>query len=258
MTRPITREGPAKTAIRRFVVLAAPRTGSNLLCTLLDSHPDILCHHELFNPKGIHYAVRLRDGTFSLGTKEERDEDPLSLLSRVWGTSLGHALVGFKLNWSQNERVFDAVLADIGIKKLMTVRRNRVKTFVSELVAQTTGHWESYVGRSPRGETTRVHVDVNALLEQIRRNDEYYAWLHEKLRAAGQEYLEIIYEDLESDDARRRILEFLGVSPDVHLLRASTFKRNPPDLRAIVTNYEELASALRGTELLAELESTAL
>ena len=36
----------------RFVILAAPRSGSNLLCTLLDSHPEILCHHEVFNPVG--------------------------------------------------------------------------------------------------------------------------------------------------------------------------------------------------------------
>ena len=36
----------------RFVILAAPRSGSNLLCTLLNSHPEILCHHEVFNPVG--------------------------------------------------------------------------------------------------------------------------------------------------------------------------------------------------------------
>jgi len=253
MIPPIPRERRAA----RFVVLAAPRTGSNWLCTLLDSHPDILCHHELFNPKGIHYAVRLRDGAFSLGTKEERESDPLSLLERAWATNLGHAVVGFKLNWSQNEKVFKAVLGDTSVKKLMTVRRNRVKTFVSELVAQTTGQWESYIGRSPRGEAARVRVDVDTLREQIRRNNEYYAWLHEELRQAGQEHIEIVYEDLESDDERRRILEFLGVTPDVQLLKAGTFKRNPPDLREVVENYEELASALRGTDLFAELESTA-
>ena len=38
---------------RRFVILAARRSGSNLLCSLLGSHPHVRCHHELFNPNGI-------------------------------------------------------------------------------------------------------------------------------------------------------------------------------------------------------------
>lgn len=52
----------------RFVILAASRTGSNMLCAILDWHPAVLCHHELFNPTGIYYALPLRDGDFSLGT----------------------------------------------------------------------------------------------------------------------------------------------------------------------------------------------
>ena len=44
----------------RFVILAVPRTGSNLLCTLLNSHPEILCHHEVFNPQGIFTALTHR------------------------------------------------------------------------------------------------------------------------------------------------------------------------------------------------------
>ena len=38
-----------------------------MLCTLLGSHEDVLCHHELFNPRGVYYALELRDGTFDLG-----------------------------------------------------------------------------------------------------------------------------------------------------------------------------------------------
>ena len=50
----------------RFVVVAVRRAGSNMLCTLLDSHPAILCHHELFNPRGIFYALGLRGAGFAL------------------------------------------------------------------------------------------------------------------------------------------------------------------------------------------------
>ena len=40
----------------RFVILAAPRTGSNLLCTLLDAHSRILCHHEILNRAALEAA----------------------------------------------------------------------------------------------------------------------------------------------------------------------------------------------------------
>lgn len=62
----------------RFVILAAPRSGSNLLCTLLHSHSEILCHHEVFNPSGIYYALEYRDGSLNLGTIDEREQAPLS------------------------------------------------------------------------------------------------------------------------------------------------------------------------------------
>jgi hypothetical protein len=77
----------ASAAAVRFVIVAARRTGSNLLCTLVGSHADVLCHHELFNPGGIYYALPLRNGGFSLGTIEERDADPLGASGRTRSAS---------------------------------------------------------------------------------------------------------------------------------------------------------------------------
>src|SRR5438445_713979 len=116
---------------RRFVILAAPRTGSNMLCTILDSHPLILCHHEVFNPDGIFYALDLRDGSFGPGSMEERDRDPLGFLARLWETDLGHPCIGFKMTHRQNEPVFQNVVHDREVKKILLRRQNRVKTYVS-------------------------------------------------------------------------------------------------------------------------------
>ena len=80
----------------RFVILAAPRTGSNLLCTMLNGHAEILCHHEIFNPHGIFYSWDRRVGSIDLGTLEERRRDPIGFLDRVWENGDGHRAVGFK------------------------------------------------------------------------------------------------------------------------------------------------------------------
>jgi LPS sulfotransferase NodH len=102
----------SQAGLTRFVILAAPRTGSNWLCSLLNSHPGILCHHEVFNPNGIFYALDFRDGAFDLGTIEERNRRPLEFLSRIWQHPLGTNCVGFKMTRGQDEHVLQAVLSD--------------------------------------------------------------------------------------------------------------------------------------------------
>ena len=239
----------------RFVVLAAPRTGSNWLCTLLDSHPEVLCHHEIFNPEGLHYSLRLRDGSFDLGTVAERDRAPEAVLERVWQESRGHRAVGFKLNRGQDERVFRRVLADPGVRTILLRRRNRIRTFVSEAIAERTGQWESYggsgteAGAGPR----RLVVEAAALRAGVARNERYYEELESALRAGGRPHLSLVYERLADEEERRRMLRFLDVAERPELLKGGTRKQNPYPLSETIANFEQLARELRGSDLEAEL-----
>jgi LPS sulfotransferase NodH len=238
---------------RRFVVVAAPRTGSNWVCSMLNSHPEILCHHEIFNPEGIHYALDHRAGDMDIGTPEERDAAPLDFIGRLWRRDFGKRLVGFKINRGQNEAAFRHLLADKGVSKLVLVRRNRVKTFVSEMVAEKTGRWESYGradGDKPAG---RLEVDVEALRRHVALNRDYYARVRGALRSSGQQYLEVTYENLKGEAEWRNILRFLGVAPNARALTPATRKQNPRDLRDLISNYAQLEAALGGSELEDEL-----
>lgn len=241
---------------RRFVVLAAPRTGSNWLCSMLGSHPDILCHHELFNPAGIHAALSWRGGAVdvesALGTQAERDRAPLAFLARVWSRTEGRRAVGFKLNRGQNEAAFAAVLADRGVRKILLRRDNRLKTFVSERIAARTGLWESYPGSPQSDWQVRIRVDLDELRRHIDENRAYYDSLTAEID--GQDVLAVRYEDLvSSSEAWRPVFGFLGVGAAE--LHAETRKQNATDLREIILNFDEVAAALRGTELEAELHA---
>jgi LPS sulfotransferase NodH len=236
----------------RFVIFAAPRTGSNLLCSLLNSHAAILCHHGLFNPKGIHYALDHRDGRLSFGTVEERDRTPLAFLETVWSYNGGKRAVGFKFNSGENETAAGAVIDDRAVHKILLSRRNRIKTYVSERIAEETGRWESY-GDAPREPLHRVRVEPQALLEHIERNERYYAALRQAL--GTQRWLEVDYESICTNGPNggiARLLDFLGAAAGEPLRAAST-KRNPDDLRALVSNFDELEVALSGTALENEL-----
>ncbi len=240
----------------RFVVLAAPRTGSNWLCTLLDSHPEILCHHEIFNPERILYSLSCR-GKLDLGTLEQRNRDPLGFLDRVWDACSGYRAVGFKLNRGQNEAVFRAVLADPDVRKIVIRRRNRIKTYVSEVIAERTGEWESYPGIPLSEEKPSVDVDLAALRRHIELNETYYSRICNALRSMGQSWLELTYEKLTTEEERLRLLHFLSVTPEV-TLRESTRKQISQDLRDLIANFSELGALLRGTELEADLTAPGL
>ena len=154
----------------RFVILAAPRTGSNLLCTLLNSHAEILCHHELFNPQGVFTALDFQDDAIAC-SPGQRDRDPIAFLGRVWETHFNHQCVGFKWTRGQNEQVLAHVLGDASIKKIVLRRRNRVKTYVSEMIAKQTEQWEVYRQHELVLPRPRVTIDHHALLQHIDHNN---------------------------------------------------------------------------------------
>jgi riboflavin biosynthesis pyrimidine reductase/LPS sulfotransferase NodH len=239
----------------RFAIVAAPRTGSNMLCTMLNAHPEILCHHEIFNPGGIHYALDHRDGQFDLGSMAERDRNPAGFLRRVFGHRCGRNAVGFKVNRGQNEMAFHSVLTDLNIRKIILRRRNRVKTFVSELIAEQTGQWESYEFSDFSRPSPAVEIDANKLCQYLTVTDDYYGGIENLLHSTDQQILQITYEDLSSAREQQRILTFLGVSTSVPALIPITRKRNQADLRSLVSNFDELRSGLTNEELIAQLES---
>jgi LPS sulfotransferase NodH len=268
-------------AARRFVVLTIPRTGSNYLCSLLNAHPQVLCHHEVWNASGIFCALDLRSrSAHYFGTVEERDREPLAFLERLWNRSFGRPVVGLKFCRGQNRAAFEALLADPAVRKIVMRRRNRVKTYVSEMIAQLTGEWESYPGSRLAGERIKIPVPAAGLFRHVEHNATYYDDVERRLARSGQAAVRLDYEDLCGDgrgrrEALRAVFDFLEVDAGVAAAgldaprdtaagdgtaapAGATRKQNPSDLRQLIANFHELAAALRGSELEAELHAVDL
>ena len=237
----------------RFIILAAPRTGSNLLCTLLNSHPEVLCHHELFNPNGIFSALDYRDGTLDLGSMEARDRDPFLFLQRVWVHPQGASCVGFKMTRGQNDVVMRTLIEDPGVLKIVLYRRNRLKTFVSEQLAMQTDRWEVYTMGELATATPKLQVDVESFKAHCDLNERFYQDIQNSLQSSRQPWIETTYETILAGSEHVRLLEFLGVGATRARLAQSSIKQSDTDLRTHIENYEELELALEGSEYLAEL-----
>jgi len=237
---------------KRFVILATPRSGSNWLCTLLDSHPDILCHHELFNPAGVHIAWSQRGGTLDLSATAWECGTSMDLLAQAWSLPQGSAAVGFKLNIGQSKSVFEAVLNDPSIGKILVSRRNRVRAFLSERIAQISAQWESYPDSPAHAYHGPVDIAPDELAAHAVRNRTYQDELRARLAEENQEALEISYEAIGEPATQRRVLSFLGVDPD-YPLYGRTRKMNSGSLEGLIANFPELQAALTGSDLAQDL-----
>lgn len=239
----------------RFIILGVPRSGTNMLCTLLNSHPEILCHHELYNPHGIFYALHLRDTDFSLGDLDARNSDPQGFLNKVWAGSLGHHAVGFKFTNRDDEEIYWQVVRDPGVRKIILRRSNRVKIYVSTLIAEATGQWEVYKRSQLVKEKPRVVVEPEKLYQAVKRYHRYYERVEQVLEATHQESLKVNYEDLSERETHQELLEYIGVNSVDQPLQVESVKQNPTDLRSMVANFDELKQVLKGTDLGDELQS---
>lgn len=239
--------------MQKFVVLAAPRTGSNLLCTLLNSHPEILCHHEIFNPQGVFLALSHRNCGLQFPSVEERDVDPLAFLNRIWEIPGDHRCAGFKWTRGQSDSVLQYVCRQTSIKKIILSRRGRIKTFVSECIAQATQQWEVYQRQELVSPRPKIAIRRDELLQHIAHNDQFYRSLCGLLEESSQDYHSVMYEDLLCRQQQACILSFLGAFDTSCQLQAASVKQNSTCLKDTIANFQELESNLQGSELLAEL-----
>lgn len=234
----------------RFVILCFGRTGSNWLCQLLNSHPSILCHGELFNPAGCGWTggnlanARLA----SAWTETGRDQDPEAFIEAVFDDHRGHEAVGFKLlNWHQPGLLRDLV-REPGVRKVVLRRENRVRAFVSRTRAELTG-W--YTHRPY--DQLRVRLEPDELLAYADRYDTFYADMRDQ--TVGSPALFVSYEHLGEPATHSALVEFLGVGSSGLPLSATIRRQSSGSLRAAIANFDELTEVLAGTSLLAELEA---
>lgn len=231
----------------RFLIVCEPRTGSNYLCGMLNSHPQILCHHEVFHPSELYYAYNYRNGPLAhLGTVADRDADPRTFLERLWSERCGNTAVGLKILSGQVPDLLRELLEDRSVRKIVLHRRNRVRSFVSLVRARQSGAWARQ-----RYDHLRVHVDPLELVEHVRRYDEFYA----RVDAArpGQPWFQIAYEELGTTARIEELLEFLGATPQSSWLKAPNARQSFDTLRTAISNFDELESVLAGTALAREL-----
>lgn len=181
----------------RFCVLSMPRTGSTRLAGLLDSHPHIVCHDELFHVTETKDSRKCPLPADLARDHERRRRDPLGWLEAVVDATTAAAdqarAVGFKLQITDRARVLEHVLIESDMKLVLLYRANRLAQYASARTAARTGR---YYASDPA-----THPAAPLAFDRA----DFLAFVERQALACG------LVRDLVPDDTRLFVIEYQEV-----------------------------------------------
>jgi LPS sulfotransferase NodH len=226
-------------AFRAFVILGTMRTGSNFLEATLSEFDGISCYGEVFNPA---FIGKLNQTEFLGYTLDRRETDPLGLLDQLVAQSDG--LPGFRLFNGHDPRVIAAVLADQSIAKIV-LTRDLAECYVSLRHAQATGQWKA--SDLPRIKSAEVTIDREAYLDWRAEISDYFAGLTHSLRASGQSFFAIDYDELHDVALLNGLATWLGIEARIDKVSNATKKQIARPKSELITNWAEVADLFGNT-----------
>lgn len=219
---------------QRFMVLSRSRTGSNMLLSFLNSHPNIHAEGEVFN---------------RLNGRNYRE-----ILSRVFADQPPRILAkGFKIFYyhpldDDSCAIWQDLEALDNLRVIHLKRKNILRTLISRKIA---GYHDVWVDKATDGnDNVCRRKAVSFSPKELRRGfEQTRQWeASGAQRFAGHPLISVYYEDLvrQPEAVFSKITDFLGVA--YVQPKTALKKQNPERLRDLLVNYGELKEAFSGTE----------
>ncbi len=219
-----------------FVILAAMRTGSNLLEANLNALEGVTSHGEAFNP---HFIGRLKTEELLGISLADRDKNPVDLLDAI--REAPGKLNGFRFFDGHDPRVLEPVLSDPRCAKII-LTRNPLDSFVSLQIARETKQWQ--LKNVKRRREARVEFDVAAFETYLDQQQDFQLMLLHHLQATGQTPFYIAYDDLLRLDTLNGLAAWLGIESRLSVLDDSLKPQNPEPPLSKVTNPDRMEQEL--------------
>lgn len=257
------------------LLLARQRSGTHFLASVLNSHPKVHCWGEILNSREdartrfewnyFAYLARTTDiVNYNPDTALKHFEGFVSWLCDRTPTpnvvidikynSLNHVPVGWAGPASP-----PAILTwfiEQGAKVIRLTRRNHLRHIVSEKLANDNQRWHIVNGEPL--EKSKITLSPDAILKRLKvaaNSDAYFDHAFTLYPDLGpDQYLEFDYEDMVpvlnagmSEEVKNKIAAFLQVDAGAFSEPGGLRKSAPAALDQIISNYQELAAALKGT-----------
>lgn len=220
--------------ITPVIVLARSRTGSNLLVSLLNSHPKIRIRGEK--------CARL-DG-----------QDTSEVLKSAFSArSPKVCLAGFKVfyyhpNDQDSDLLWKTLVSLPNLKVIHLRRENILRTLLSRKIASVQDVWKNH-GETANAEGGKpkltVRLSQGELEKGFKQTRAWEQWGEQLFREHAMHA--VTYEELveDRDETMARLFEFLGV--EGCSTETVLEKQNTQKLSELIENYDELCGAFQNT-----------
>lgn len=216
----------------KFIVITRSRTGSNLLISFLNSHPNIMAKGELFRRLEGLTSKKLWDKIFINKPKKMK-------------------YIGFKIFYyhpldCNDKAVWDFIKKDQNIRLIHLTRQNMLKTIVSREIADKTNTWSNKSRNNIQIKDKQVEIDIDYCLNELEITHQFENKTRNEFNR--EFFMEITYEDLIRDNQKimNEVFDFLDIEETK--VKSSYKKQNKEKLEDLIINYKELYNALKRTK----------
>ncbi|MDX5347845.1 MAG: sulfotransferase [Hymenobacteraceae bacterium] len=223
----------------KFVLLGRGRSGTTLLHTYLNSHPNVLSLGELMHPRHQHPL---------------RHQNPIRYLQQYGFKNYSPLIkaVGFKMfyEWESGnvQHPLWQTLHQIPDLKVIHLRReNKLRNLVSYKIARQSRQWSQEPGQkqvaAQAKAVTLTKEECIAVFEKMTAEEVFFDRFFK-----NHSKINLTFEELtaQPNQVLQQVQEFIGVKPMqlVSLLQ----RQNPEPLQQLIINYDELKEQFRDSE----------
>ena len=242
---------------RKFLVVCQARTGSSMLSSALQQHPEICAHGEVLNLRmddrlefyGLDYNS---PGSIMDFLRSELRRAPDDFIHRYVFHNGRFKIAGFKFKYEElSHPLFSAareyVLRDRGIRIVHMTRDNIWKRFLSEYVALNVTRVFNSADKAIEVPDVTFKLGPDVVRAAL---DKSVSWQTQYRHLFSQHpMLGVTYEEFSADPtaAFNRVTAFLGVSDFEFLPFTKKIKQSRP-AEEMIENYADLQAAFKGTE----------
>lgn len=224
----------------RFLIIGLPRSGTTYLATLLNSHKNVLCEGELFNPYAIVGVGWSNPDPVAI---TGRDRNPAGYLQGFFRKHrrAGHA-VGCKWMIGHHVEIMDLIQQDPELRILYVHRANKLAQASSWQKAIRTKQWAT----GSKDEVDSTPIDAGPLFmaqrcrEMLMQDKTAECWLD---RLANP-ILRIEYCDMFQDGFEADLCAFLHVPYDA-AMKSPLVKQGDTDILSRFSQKDDIATYFR-------------
>ena len=217
----------------KFIVLSRARVGSNLLISLLNSHPAVYAEGEIL--------ARLKNITAEEVVGRIFNKYPRNIRA-----------VGFKVFYEhpvddEADKIWNCLKNIEHLRVIHLKRRNYLRSILSLKIAFATDVWaHKHRKNNIPLQNKRVFLDEGELLKEFKHTKDQEIQFAK--RVSSSHVIELYYEDLVNnlESEFNRIIDFL----DLDKFRPKTIlkKQNPESISDLIINYKDLKEKFKNTE----------